>query len=281
MESEMPEDPNMVEDDDDDEERWRAEKAAQRLDYSGLSDVSSEFFDFDRLEVDMQQSESQQDGVKEEPQPQPMQVDSKRAAEHQPQTKRNRSDDTWWQARKDMEIGSVDDAKGLGESPTIDAVRRDGEGLRQATAVQGRRLRLARGITVDSGAADNVMPRRFIRGRNKIRPSPASRAGVHYVVANDGRIPNEGEAGFEFPMSWLFQIAEVNKTLAAVSALVDAGHKVTFDKDEATGVDTSFITHKRSGNSIKMRRERNVWVIDAYVNDEDKADGSSLFSRPE
>ena len=47
-------------------------------------------------------------------------------------------------------------------------------------------------------------------------------------------------------MSWLFQIAEVNKTLAAVSALVDSGHKVTFDKDEATGLDTSFITHKNS-----------------------------------
>ena len=81
-------------------------------------------------------------------------------------------------------------------------------------------------------------------------------------------------------MSWLFQIAEVNKTLAAVSALVDTGHKVTFDKDEATGVDTSFITHKESGTSLKMRRERNVWVIDAYVNDAENNDGQ-LFSRQE
>ena len=107
------------------------------------------------------------------------------------------------------------------------------------------------------------------------------------MVANDGRIPNEGEADFRCqtrdgrPMSWLFQIAEVNKTLAAVSVLVDAGHKVTFDKDEDTGVDTSFITHKRSGASFKMRRERNVWVIDTYVEDARGEHPDQLFSRPE
>ena len=103
------------------------------------------------------------------------------------------------------------------------------------------------------------------------------------MVANDGKIPNEGEAEFDFQtkdgqsLSWLFQIAEVNKTLAAVSALVDAGHRVVFDRDEATGVDISFITCKATGVSIKMRRERNVWVIDAYVDE----DGGSSFTRPE
>ena len=110
--------------------------------------------------------------------------------------------------------------------------------------------------------------------------------GVHYVVANGGRIPNEGEADFEFKtkdgksMSWLFQIAEVKKTLAAVSALVDAGHRVVFDRDENSKLDTSFITHKASGNSLKMRRERNVWVIDAYL-EEDEGDIDSVFTRPE
>ena len=63
--------------------------------------------------------------------------------------------------------------------------------------------------------------------------------------------------------------------LASVSSLVDTGHVVTFEKDDATGVDLSFITHKASGRSIKMRRERNVWTIDTFV-DEDKD-----FSRQE
>ena len=151
-------------------------------------------------------------------------------------------------------------------------------------------MRLARGVTVDSGAADCVMPRRLLRQGVRVRPSEASKLGVHYVVANNGRIPNEGEADFAFQtkdgqsLSWVFQIAEVNKTLASVSALVDAGHKVTFDMDAETGVDTSSITHKASGSSIRMRRERNVWVIDAYApedDDEDIANEGQGFTRPE
>ena len=60
-------------------------------------------------------------------------------------------------------------------------------------------MRMARGMTVDSGAADNVIPRRMIRGKfNKIRPSKESRAGVHYVSASSARIPNEGECDFHF-----------------------------------------------------------------------------------
>ena len=136
---------------------------------------------------------------------------------------------------------------------------------------------MARGITVDSGAHDNVMPKKLIRGKfNKgtIRPSEASKAGVHYVACNNGRIPNEGEFDFKFhteekaSMSWTFQIAEVNKALAAVSALVDSRHRVIFDQDDETGADCSFILDKSTGHSTKMRRERNVWVVDAYV-DED------------
>ena len=73
-----------------------------------------------------------------------------------------------------------------------DAARRDSE-LRQKTnqSTKGR-IRMARGITVDSGAADNVLPRRILRKWMKMRQSEASRLGVHYVAANGARIPNEG-----------------------------------------------------------------------------------------
>ena len=156
-----------------------------------------------------------------------------------------------------------------------------------AKTIGARRFRMRRGITVDSGAADNVMPRRLIRGKfnkGKVRPSAASQAGVHYVACNNGRIPNEGEFDFKFqteegtPMEWTFQIAEVNKALAAVSALVDSRHRVTFDQDEATGVDCSFILHKPTGRSTRMKRERNVWVVDALIEEEDP---SLDFARPE
>ena len=86
-----------------------------------------------------------------------------------------------------------------------------------ARSVGGRRLRMARGITVDSGASDPVMPRRMVRGRgNKIRSSQASRAGERYVSATANRIKNEGETDLHFDteagqkLNWTFQIAEVN-----------------------------------------------------------------------
>ena len=50
--------------------------------------------------------------------------------------------------------------------------------------------------------------------------------------------------------------------------MVDASRRVVFDRDEATGTDLSFITCKATGESIKMRRDRNVWTIDAFL-DED------------
>ena len=68
----------------------------------------------------------------------------------------------------------------------------------RARVAGGRRVRLTKGITVDSGAADNVMQRRLLRGKSKVRASEASRQGVHYVAANGARIPNEGEADFLF-----------------------------------------------------------------------------------
>ena len=138
-------------------------------------------------------------------------------------------------------------------------------------------MRMSRGMTVDSGAADNVMPRKMIRGfLNMIRASAGSKAGVHYVAANNGRIPNEGECDFTFVTdggqeeTWTFQVAAVNKALCAVSYLVDHGYRVIFDRDDATGVDTSHILNKATGKTINMVREKNVWTIDAFIDEEDK-----------
>ena len=126
-------------------------------------------------------------------------------------------------------------------------------------------MRMAREITVDLGAADPVMPRHMVRGLgNKIRPSEASRAGVHYVSAIARRIKNEGETDLQFDIedgkkpNCTSQIAEVNKVLASMSYLVDHNRRVVFDQDEDTGEDISFITNKTDGETIKMRRERNV-----------------------
>ena len=45
-----------------------------------------------------------------------------------------------------------------------------------------------------------------------------------------------------------------------------------------TGADISFIIDKKTGISTRMRRERNVWIIDAWVDEEDIG---MDFARPE
>ena len=161
-----------------------------------------------------------------------------------------------------LDLGTLPEASSSGSSLKA----------KRATVVGGRRLRLRRGITVDSGAANNVMPKRMVRNKAKIRPSPASRAGVCYIAANNGKIPNEGEVELNFTTEGghyemlVMQIAEVNKALGSVSYMIDQGFKVIFDKDLETGKDLSVMIHKATGRTTRFRRDRNVWVLDAYVN---------------
>ena len=92
-------------------------------------------------------------------------------------------------------------------------------------------MKMGRGFTVDSGAAGNVMPRRMVRGKSsKIRPSPGSLAGVHYMAATNARIKNKGEAECNFTTNegqdeaWVFQVVAVDKVLCAVLYFADRGN---------------------------------------------------------
>ena len=46
--------------------------------------------------------------------------------------------------------------------------------------------------------------------------------------------------------------------------------RVIFDQDEKTGVDTLDIFNKNTGTTTKMKRERNVWTIEAFIDEEDR-----------
>ena len=95
------------------------------------------------------------------------------------------------------------------------------------------------------------------------------------MAANDGRIPNEGEYDLYFDTSegqkkmLVMQVADVNKALGSISYQVDDSYRVVFDKDMKTGVDTSHMTHKPTNTTTRFRREKNVWILDAYVQPED------------
>ena len=145
------------------------------------------------------------------------------------------------------------------------------------------KVKMRRGITMDTGAHHNVMPRRMI-GRRRIRPSPGSRAGMKYVAAGGAKIMNEGEVDMPFEsleghrQSMVFQIAEVNKPLGSVAYFVDDAFRVVYDKNMKTGEDLSYMIHKPTRTVYRFRRERNIWIMDAIVDVEDLYGD---FSRPE
>ena len=90
-------------------------------------------------------------------------------------------------------------------------------------------------------------------------------SGLHYVAANNARVPNQGQSKLKFMSSEgivasiLFQIAAINKPLVSVSKLIDEGHDVVFK------LSGSYILHKESGKKIMLKRERGVFIIDAYA----------------
>ena len=125
-------------------------------------------------------------------------------------------------------------------------------------------FKLHRGFTIDSGAAEHVIPKGWIEGV-PVRASAGSLRGVHYVAANGGRIPNLGEQRVPFwtpegvGASWTLQVAQINKPLVSVAKLNLEGWRVVFDADE------SYIQHKRSGKIVALKRERGVFIVEAYL----------------
>ena len=99
----------------------------------------------------------------------------------------------------------------------------------------------------------------------RVAPSPGSIRGVQYVAATGARIKNLGQQLIPFwtadgvGVSWMFQVAAVNKPLASVAKLVGEVWRVTFD------LEVSCLTHRKTGRVIKLRRDRGVYVVDAYM----------------
>ena len=123
---------------------------------------------------------------------------------------------------------------------------------------------IPRGFTIDSGAAEHVIPTGWVNSV-EVKPSPGSVRGVQYVAATGAKIKNMGQQLIPFwtndgvGVSWLFQVAGVNKPLVSVAKLVEDGWKITFDQE------LSFLHHKKTGKVVKLRKERGVYVVDAYM----------------
>ena len=122
-------------------------------------------------------------------------------------------------------------------------------------------VKIRKGLTVDSRAADHVMPVWWLIMFVVLESIGAIR-GVHYVAADGTRIPNVGQRFMTIDGPWteiMFQLAVISKPLVSVSKLNESGCRVIFDKDR------SYILPKKTKKVINMRKERRVFLIVAYV----------------
>ena len=136
-------------------------------------------------------------------------------------------------------------------------------------------IRIRRGFTVDSGAADHVMPLGWLAWII-VTASLGSLSGVNFISANGAKIPNKGEQKVRFMTpegtwaTWIFQVAGINKPLVSVSKLIADGWRVIFDEER------SYLQHKATGHTIDLKCERGIFTVDAYV---ESVVGSPGFTR--
>lgn len=116
-------------------------------------------------------------------------------------------------------------------------------------------------ITIDSGAAESVIPPSMLE-EVPIQESAGSRAGLCYIAANGGKMPNLGEKHVKFrtkeglSSSVMFQVTHTRKPFASVSKIVRKGNKVVFAPDR------SYIENVKTGNQIELIEEFGTYHLD-------------------
>lgn len=129
-------------------------------------------------------------------------------------------------------------------------------------------------ITIDSGAAESVMPKNFLPGL-AIEPASGMKGQAKYVAANGSRMGNYGQKKVPLRTNMggnkqaiTFQVTDVTKPLAAVSRIVEKGNVVQFGPK----AEDNFIRNS-AGSKIPIRQERGTYVIDVQY------DESAVFTR--
>jgi hypothetical protein len=114
---------------------------------------------------------------------------------------------------------------------------------------------------LDSGAGECVCGPQHFAGVSVNSAAGRAGAGVEYICADGGRIPNIGEklvggvSDEGHKLSINFQVACVDRPLIAVSKLTAAGHDVWFGK--TYGV----ITNGATGQSTVFKKKNGVYVL--------------------
>ena len=119
-------------------------------------------------------------------------------------------------------------------------------------------------VALDSGAAECVCsPGHFPEATTT--EGRALRAGVQYVCADGGKIPNLGEKNVHglltsgSTLDIIFQVTQVDRPLVAVSKLAKAGHRIVFEG--AGGYVINGVTGER--NDFKLRD--GIYLLDMWI----------------
>ena len=98
------------------------------------------------------------------------------------------------------------------------------------------------------------------------------RSKIRLEAANGTPIETYGEKLVKFEMEGVkgkagmrFLMTDVQKPLAAVSAIVEAGNEVVF----RNGSNDSFIRNPRTGEKVQLKRERGTYTMEVVVDDPD------------
>ena len=117
-------------------------------------------------------------------------------------------------------------------------------------------------VRIDSGASDSVLPTRECPDTT-LEETARSAFGYACEAAGGHRSINEGQRNITFfsqdgDLNTMdFQVADVNKPLGSVAELVDAGHKVVFEKAGA------YIQNEQ-GRRTRLRRSNGMWYMDCW-----------------
>ena len=117
---------------------------------------------------------------------------------------------------------------------------------------------------MDSGSAENALPEGLVDFIPTM-PSPGSRAGKVYRGAGGETIPNKGQKtmtvmtaeGQARRSCW--QVCTVTRPLMSAAKTAAAGNIVHLDGENP------HIKNKRTGETTKLRKEGNVFVLDFWV----------------
>ena len=93
--------------------------------------------------------------------------------------------------------------------------------------------------------------------------------GVGYIAAGGHKVADKGYGVFVFQLEdgsftkTTFRVGDITRPLQCAKDVCNQDYKVVLDNDG------SFMQHKKSKRTARFRRERNVWILDAIMEDED------------